>query len=96
MAGLISDSHVLQFTEMFDDPHELLKAAEAHGLEGIVSKRKDLQYRSGRCPHWLKVKTASWKRANAGRYEKMKRPTDDPERTSLPQPWTTPAIANRG
>ncbi len=26
------------------------------GLEGIVSKRKDLQYRSGRSRHWLKSK----------------------------------------
>ena len=26
------------------------------GLEGIVSKRKDSQYRSGRSPHWLKSK----------------------------------------
>ena len=26
------------------------------GLEGIVSKRKDSMYRSGRSPHWLKMK----------------------------------------
>ena len=26
------------------------------GLEGIVSKRKDLPYRAGRGPHWLKIK----------------------------------------
>jgi bifunctional non-homologous end joining protein LigD len=26
------------------------------GLEGIVSKRKDLPYRSGRGGHWLKIK----------------------------------------
>jgi len=26
------------------------------GLEGIVSKRKDSQYRSGRSPHWIKSK----------------------------------------
>jgi bifunctional non-homologous end joining protein LigD len=26
------------------------------GLEGIVSKRKDLVYRSGRSPDWLKMK----------------------------------------
>jgi len=26
------------------------------GLEGIVSKRKDSPYRSGRSPHWLKMK----------------------------------------
>jgi bifunctional non-homologous end joining protein LigD len=28
------------------------------GLEGIVSKRKDLPYRAGRGQHWLKVSTA--------------------------------------
>lgn len=77
LASLISDSDVLQLSETFDDPHELLKAAETHGLEGIVSKRKDLQYRSGRCPHWLKVKTAAWKEANAGRYEKLKCPEQE-------------------
>jgi bifunctional non-homologous end joining protein LigD len=26
------------------------------GLEGIVSKRKDSAYRSGRSPDWLKMK----------------------------------------
>ena len=26
------------------------------GLEGIVSKRRDSAYRSGRSPHWIKVK----------------------------------------
>jgi len=26
------------------------------GLEGIVSKRKDSRYRSGRSPHWIKTK----------------------------------------
>jgi bifunctional non-homologous end joining protein LigD len=26
------------------------------GLEGIVSKRRDSPYRSGRSPHWLKMK----------------------------------------
>jgi ATP-dependent DNA ligase len=26
------------------------------GLEGIVSKRKDSTYRSGRSPDWLKMK----------------------------------------
>jgi ATP-dependent DNA ligase len=28
------------------------------GLEGIVSKRKDSAYRSGRSPDWLKMKNA--------------------------------------
>ena len=29
------------------------------GLEGIVSKRKDSAYRSGRSPDWLKMKNAN-------------------------------------
>jgi ATP-dependent DNA ligase len=29
------------------------------GLEGIVSKRKDSFYRSGRSPDWLKMKNAN-------------------------------------
>jgi bifunctional non-homologous end joining protein LigD len=29
------------------------------GLEGIVSKRKDSPYRSGRSPDWLKMKSAT-------------------------------------
>jgi ATP-dependent DNA ligase len=30
----------------------------ALGLEGIVSKRRDAPYRSGRWPDWIKVKNA--------------------------------------
>ena len=29
------------------------------GLEGIVSKRKDAPYRSGRSPDWLKMKNSA-------------------------------------
>jgi len=34
----------------------MLRAACAMGLEGIVSKRIDRPYRSGRSPDWIKVK----------------------------------------
>src|SRR6476646_6611436 len=34
----------------------VLKNACKMGLEGIVSKRKDSAYRSGRSPDWLKMK----------------------------------------
>jgi ATP-dependent DNA ligase len=27
-----------------------------HGLEGIVAKRRDSRYRSGRCRGWIKIK----------------------------------------
>jgi ATP-dependent DNA ligase len=39
------------------------------GLEGIVSKRKDSMYRSGRSPEWLKMKNpvcAAVKRGDGG------------------------------
>jgi bifunctional non-homologous end joining protein LigD len=32
------------------------------GLEGIVSKRRDLGYRSGRCASWLKIKNPAYER----------------------------------
>jgi bifunctional non-homologous end joining protein LigD len=34
----------------------MFRHACAMGLEGIVSKRRDAPYRSGRSPHWIKVK----------------------------------------
>jgi bifunctional non-homologous end joining protein LigD len=48
--------HVLQ---TFGDGEALLRAAEQHGLEGIVSKRRDAPYRSGPSRDWVKVKTAA-------------------------------------
>jgi bifunctional non-homologous end joining protein LigD len=43
------------------------------GLEGIVSKRKDSPYRSGRSPHWIKSKNptapAAVKREKLGNAE---------------------------
>jgi hypothetical protein len=45
----------------FDDGAKLLKAAEQHGLEGIVSKRQASAYRSGPSRDWVKVKTEAWR-----------------------------------
>jgi bifunctional non-homologous end joining protein LigD len=42
-------------TAMFDHACRL-------GLEGIVSKRRDLPYRSGRCASWLKIKNPAYGR----------------------------------
>ena len=41
----------------------------ANEPRGIVSKRRDLAYRSGPTRDWLKVKTATWRAANRGRWE---------------------------
>jgi bifunctional non-homologous end joining protein LigD len=40
-----------------DEPAEFALACKL-GLEGIVSKRKDSVYRSGRSPDWLKMKNS--------------------------------------
>jgi bifunctional non-homologous end joining protein LigD len=56
----------LQFSETFDDGTKLLASCERMGLEGIVSKKKDAPYRSGKCD-WIKVKCPSWREANKNR-----------------------------
>ena len=38
----------------------MFRHACALGLEGIVSKRLDKPYSSGRCHHWRKVKNPSY------------------------------------
>jgi bifunctional non-homologous end joining protein LigD len=52
----------------FADGVALLRAAEEHRLEGVVSKRRDARYRSGDCRDWRKVKTAAWRAANKERW----------------------------
>jgi len=48
----------LRFNEHLDEEDGPLVFQHACklGLEGIVSKRKDSRYRSGRSPHWIKTK----------------------------------------
>jgi bifunctional non-homologous end joining protein LigD len=58
----------LRFSEGFADPARLLAAVNNLGLEGIVSKRLDAAYRSGRRPEWVKTKTESWRIANRERW----------------------------
>jgi ATP-dependent DNA ligase len=52
----------------------LLAAAHDLGLEGVVSKRVDAPYRSGRRPEWVKVKTESWRIANKERWRLFETP----------------------
>ena len=40
-------------------------------LEGIVSKRADAPYRSGKRPEWIKTKCPAWREANKDRFEKL-------------------------
>jgi ATP-dependent DNA ligase len=42
-------------SHVFDGPLVFAHACKL-GLEGIVSKRRDSLYRSGRSPHWIKSK----------------------------------------
>lgn len=58
---------VLQYSDAFPDPAALLQACDARGLEGIVSKRTDQAYVSGKNRSWVKVKCHSWRAAHAGR-----------------------------
>ena len=49
----------IRFNEhMQGDGETVFRHACKLGLEGIVSKRKDSPYRSGRSPDWLKMKNA--------------------------------------
>jgi bifunctional non-homologous end joining protein LigD len=63
-----SDTGCLFLSEAFADGEKLLAVCEERGLEGIVSKRKDSPYRSGKCD-WIKVKTRAWREANKDRGE---------------------------
>jgi bifunctional non-homologous end joining protein LigD len=54
---LLARSNGIQFTEhLAGDGATIFAHACKLGLEGIVSKRRDLPYRSGRCKAWIKVK----------------------------------------
>jgi ATP-dependent DNA ligase len=63
----------LHLVDAFADGQKLLEAAEQHRLEGVVSKRRDAPYRSGKCGDWVKVKTVAWRRANRERWRMFER-----------------------
>jgi bifunctional non-homologous end joining protein LigD len=63
----------VSLSESFEDGLALLRTAEARGLEGIVSKRRDASYRSGECRDWRKVKTATWRELNRERWRLFER-----------------------
>jgi|SRR6476619_3669171 ATP-dependent DNA ligase len=49
-----------------DNGATIFRHACKMGLEGIVSKRKDSPYRSGRSPDWLKIKNLDAPGGEAG------------------------------
>ena len=57
LIGAHDPNFPIQYSEALDvDPAQFLEAACAMELEGIVSKKADSRYRSGRSTSWLKVK----------------------------------------
>jgi bifunctional non-homologous end joining protein LigD len=56
LAAIIPAPGVLRYSDHFEDGAALLRRACALQLEGIVSKRLDCPYRSGRGKDWLKTK----------------------------------------
>jgi ATP-dependent DNA ligase len=50
-----------------------LAEANRLGLEGVVSKRRDAPYRSGKQCDLLKVKCATWRDANKERWRLFER-----------------------
>src|SRR5262245_51712750 len=58
----------LHLVDAFDDGQKLLEAAERHGLEGVVSKRRAAPYHSGPTRDWQKIKTQAWLKTNRERW----------------------------
>ncbi|WP_227746997.1 non-homologous end-joining DNA ligase [Paraburkholderia franconis] len=53
----VIDEPLIRFSENFDaDPTQLMEAARSMKLEGIIGKRVDAPYRSGRSTTWIKLK----------------------------------------
>ena len=61
------------YAETFTDGATLLKAADRMGLEGIVSKKASMPYRSGSLCDWIKVKCPSWRERNRERWRLSER-----------------------
>ncbi len=62
---------ILYCDHLTGDGAEILEKACALGLEGIVSKRADAPYRSGKRPEWIKTKCAAWRAVNRGRWREF-------------------------
>jgi bifunctional non-homologous end joining protein LigD len=60
LASVLPKAHPgIRFTEHIEGDGPTVFAHACKGLEGIVSKRKDSMYRSGRSPDWLKMKNSA-------------------------------------
>jgi ATP-dependent DNA ligase len=57
----------MRYSDQFQDPDSLLAECARRGLEGVVSKRVDKGYQSGKSTDWIKVKANGWRERNAWR-----------------------------
>ncbi len=73
LAQCLLPSPLVQLVHAADDGVELHEAAVASGFEGVIGKRKDSRYESGkRSPAWLKVKATDSAEFVVGGYTRGK------------------------
>lgn len=73
LQGILVDSARIRCLEHVEEQGEALYAeAEQHRLEGIVAKRLDSPYISGRSGYWLKIKTELGRRREADRRRNLR------------------------
>ena len=59
----------LSYVAGFVDGKALFETMDALGLEGVVSKKTESKYRSGRSRDWVKIKTPIWRERNRERWK---------------------------
>jgi bifunctional non-homologous end joining protein LigD len=69
----IPGSNRLHHSESFGDGDRLLAECSKRGFEGIVGKRRDSSYQSGKQTSWIKVKCQAWREANRNRHKLFER-----------------------
>jgi bifunctional non-homologous end joining protein LigD len=67
LARMVASASVdaLRHPEHFDDGDRLLTECGKRGLEGVVSKRRDSPYRTGKQTRRIEVKCQTWREASA-------------------------------
>ena len=73
LTTVLKPSPVLRLSRQFYTGRELLEAARAQGLEGIVAKRASSGYRSARNRDWLKIKVVHEQEFVIGGYTRGER-----------------------
>ena len=69
----------LSYVAAHEDGATLLATMDSLGLEGVVSKRFEAPYRSGRRGEWVKVKCPKWIEINRDRWRSFSRREPSPE-----------------